>query len=384
MILRPGGSYRGVTSIDGPSLAGKLLAGDVQSSVLTLAKGVSGSMITKFSNPIVFAFLFLFIGIQAAFLVPLAPGIADEPPRQEAMPTPSGRIYSLCWDQASLANNGFREFGLLRLDPSTRQASFNRVPNFNFFRVSPNGEEISYVGAGGAISIASLVGKDAPIRIGELPEASLRYSPGHTQQTLWSGDGKQIIATSDALRNGNHWSFESYLVNVDGTGFRKLPLPATESVQDWSADGQLLATLSFRKGQGVNDDELWVMKPDGTQEFRVLSSGVHQPIRFSPDGSSIACRRRLGDKFGIWVSPTHQLDQGQFIAIEQVKDEFWTFCWSPDGQWIACPRNDKAGPGGKPTSVPSATKITLINTKTLDRLTIDVQGHSIFNQIDWR
>ena len=95
---------------------------------------------------------------------------------------------------------------------------------------------------------------------------------------------------------------ETWIVNVDGSAPKKLPIPETEQVDDWSPDGSWVLTASHRdKDVGY---QIYRMRLDGTDARRLTTTGkrvLNLDGRISPDGRQIAYFR-IGDRqSGIWV-----------------------------------------------------------------------------------
>ena len=63
-----------------------------------------------------------------------------------------------------------------------------------------------------------------------------------------------------------------YVVRPDGTGFRKLTVPTDGSVASaptWSPDS---STLLFIRGESSGQQDLWTVKRDGSEPFRLTNT----------------------------------------------------------------------------------------------------------------
>ena len=97
----------------------------------------------------------------------------------------------------------------------------------------------------------------------------------------WSPDGKQILFASDS-----RGLVQIYRVKLDGKNLTAVTnLPAIRGRNDWSADGNYIATYS---GPAWNR-ELFIMNADGTNSHQLTPSGGNsQGPSFSPDSKWVA------------------------------------------------------------------------------------------------
>lgn len=154
--------------------------------------------------------------------------------------------------------------------------------------------------------------------------------------TSWSPDGSRLIvsrwswdAEQDEAIRGN-WRF-----NVDGTWATKLPIPETDSVHDWSPDGEWVVTVSDRHQPHGRGYQLYLMRPDGTDERRLTEGGLNHGPRFSPDSQQIAYLRSEKGESALWVVNADGGDR-RLVVREENNTGPNQFCgWSPDGKSLA-------------------------------------------------
>jgi Tol biopolymer transport system component len=203
--------------------------------------------------------------------IALAPTIAIG---QQAVNTPgerTGRIY---------LTDGQAEGHLLAFDPASGDrhevfAGCNTRP-----RISPDGRLVAYEREGW-IWVRDLARGGEPKQVLDLGGAAFGTP------AVWSHDGSQLVVSlgwRDEERD--HWRFETYRVNADGTGKVELEIPHEDGVQDWSSDGRWLLTTSSR-GAKIGW-QLYVMRPDGTDQRRITEGG--NPFYTRLSDQPIMCR----------------------------------------------------------------------------------------------
>jgi Tol biopolymer transport system component len=133
----------------------------------------------------------------------------------------------------------------------------------------------------------------------------------------WSPDGRRIafvrwlsVETGAATDERNVW-----IVDVDGSGLRKVTRGEWYGSADWSLDGERLVTDD-------RDGDIVTIRLDGSDP-RVLVKGEHEDPSWSPDGRTLLLA-------GPAVAPG---DGGRPKFVGDVSGAETE--WSPDGEWIA-------------------------------------------------
>lgn len=248
-----------------------------------------------------------------------------------------GRIYVTAWlrykpegkDEEKTYVNAI--FGV---DPATGKWQKITDEGFNG-RVSPDGQTLIFsqftkpFGPDNGIWNCDTGGTDNPAKISD-----------KRGRAVWSADGKHIVATkTDRLsadgkvvlgRPGEppvaSLKCETWRIDADGSNPIKLPIPDTDSVQDWSPDGKWFLIHSDRQPRGV-----YVIKTDGT-ERRILSKGYG--ARFSPDGRKILYSSRTGNEGSFWIMDVNGKNAREIfkeVGLVIAEGAFW----SPDGNQVA-------------------------------------------------
>lgn len=152
----------------------------------------------------------------------------------------------------------------------------------------------------------------------------------------WSSDGKQVIV-SRGLSNADddHTRHEAWRMSADGTGAVRLPIPGTDEVDDWSPDGRWLVTVSDRHPPLGSGYQLYVVRPDGTDERRLTEGkGLNVYPRFSPDSRQIAYHHQERGKDSLWVVNLDGTGR-RLLAEEQGNEKLGSLSWSPDGKTLS-------------------------------------------------
>jgi TolB protein len=167
---------------------------------------------------------------------------------------------------------------------------------------SPNGREVAFTRYAGPRANGLMVADTALRHVRRVFWFGARPGTPDISSPAWSPDGKQIAFV---VRNFNGPRYKPvngiaiYIVNVDGTGLRRLTpwkirAGAGPEAPDWSPDG---SRILFRSQPLVDDDSggnLYTIRPDGAR-LRQLTHFSPYPTgpgdlragSFSPDGSSI-------------------------------------------------------------------------------------------------
>jgi Tol biopolymer transport system component len=333
--------------------AGRALPGAVPAQVAALAEGVVKAMFLTRLKTTTAALLLALVGFGAALL--MAQATAAEPPGKTPVrllaqagnlggraapnargaPLPAGkkartprkgRIFVTAMLNVKRAgqDNEERFRGIIAIDPET--GKWTKITgDGNRPRVSPDGETLIFVREN-AVWNCDTKGADNPGKITDLGSLP-----------LWSADGKSLV-----VNKGNFdkkWTHHHWRMAADGSDAKKLPIPETDEVDDWSPDGKWFVAVSDRHPPHGRGYQLYVMRPDGTEQRRLTKGGgLNVYPRFSPDSRRLVYLRQTAKEGNsIWVVDVDGTNARQIMKEEgQVTPDF--ACWSPDGKRLAVVR----------------------------------------------
>ncbi len=221
---------------------------------------------------------------------------------------------------------------IIAIDPAT--GKWQKITdNAHDGRVSPDGQTLVFSQFQNGLWNCDTGGTNNP---GKISDKSGR--------PIWSGDGKYLVATKQELQKNENpdkprtapaWKKETWRMDADGSNPVKLPIPDTDSVDDWSRDGQWFLTCTDRHPPYGRGYQLYIMKTDGTGERRLTQAGgLNVYSRFSPDGKRILWLRQTA-KTGnsIWVMDVDGKNAKEIVKEVDLASPNGAF-WSPDGKQV--------------------------------------------------
>ncbi|HID86182.1 MAG TPA: hypothetical protein EYP55_02260 [Anaerolineae bacterium] len=165
---------------------------------------------------------------------------------------------------------------------------------------------------------------------------NLTNNPAWDGLPSWSPDGQRIVFTSERSGNAEVWV-------MDRDGGNVTPLTRGEGVSvgpAWSPAGDRIAFASNRtyylslEGGSLEvpgNMKIWVMGADGTNPVRWTEElGLDFYPSWSPDGQKIAFMSVRDGNGEIYVVST----EGGEVNLTRHPAEDWSPAWSPDGQTI--------------------------------------------------
>jgi beta-lactamase regulating signal transducer with metallopeptidase domain/Tol biopolymer transport system component len=256
-------------------------------------------------------------------------------------------------------------------------------------RVSPDGQTLVFSRLDDGIWNCDTGGSNNPGKISD-----------RSGRPVWSPEGKHLVATKQELlkkegkkpRTAPAWKDETWRMDADGRNPVKLPIPDTDSVEDWSPDGQWFVTCSDRHPPYGSGYQLYLMKTDGTQQRRLTKGGLNVYARFSPDGKKILFLRQTAKEGNsIWTMDIDGKNAKEIVKEVDLASPNGAF-WSPDGKQIAVSlfkweldeNGRRVSRAGSDTANP---RIEIMNADGTNRRQLKLQGATfrfIGSLGDWR
>ena len=263
--------------------------------------------------------------------IPTLQGKAESVPQPEKQavqrPDP-GHIYvHLMLGPTDLSDPNTRFNGLVSIDPVTGKFEKVGIENGHSFRISPDGQTVAYANDG-AIWTNNLKGTS--------PGKILDFNG----MPIWSPDGRHIVVSHRKLDSEEDkkkppekpvWKVKSWKTDLFGNNRFRLDVPKTDIVNDWSLDGKWFVTGTDRHPPYGRGYQLYLMKPDGTEERRLTQGrGLFFFARFSPDSKKIVYLHERG------ANNIHIVDIDEKNDHTVLKESGVTnpemAAWSPDGK----------------------------------------------------
>ena len=279
----------------------------------------------------------------------------EEKPAEQGKKPLSGRVFFQ--GTVKVKGNTAAQCGIFAVDPETGRCE-TIIKDGGGFRVSPDGKSIAFdkqtVATSSATSSVSLseiwtydLATHATARILDDGKNLFPATDGQmakrklfSGRPIWSPDGRQVVASAcrwsdDPKKPNQHIARR---VNRDGSGLTRLPIPETDEIEDWSADGKWFVTMSDRDPSPHVGYQIYRMHPDGTEQLQLTQRARNCYPRFSPDGRHVVYHRDY------WMSHRYEFEL-RVMDVDGANDHvvlrnaelvnFEGACWSPDGRHLA-------------------------------------------------
>lgn len=282
--------------------------------------------------------------------------------------------------------------GLLAITPEP--FSCQVIPDLKdtFVRISPDGKRLAY---------ARFERQPDPRSIGIFLLDTIDGEPRKIWDkgfvSAWGPDGKWLVVTIRIAPEKPRFPprYETWRIDVDGSNVRRLPIPATDAVEDLAPEGKRVVTISSRHWQEKERrSDLYLMDLDGTEQRRLTPAPAPQSNnspRFSPDGTRLAYlhSENRGEDMRMSVRVI-AVATGESRTIYDVPwEDMWEgLCWSPDGKTLAsCVYTVDVEPDGTRRVLYNETnkfRIVLIDPDGRNLRTLRIPDTIRLGSPDWR
>jgi TolB protein len=181
--------------------------------------------------------------------------------------SPDGQqlVYTLMAGERGLYVMNMETHEELRI-PTTERVLFH--PSW-----SPDGNQIAFVMEGAHGENQVYVLDTQCISQGRCTPTELTDANGQSYMPDWSPDGQQIVFVSN--REG-FWAI--YVMNNDGANQRRLTYNEYGDFSPaWSPDGEYIVFERKGLGMGERNNNLYIMRPDGSEVTCITSNGGREP-----------------------------------------------------------------------------------------------------------
>jgi len=372
-------------------LAGQPVAAAASANVSTLATGALKAMLLTKLKVVVGCFVLLALGCLFTYQalgsdfagdnsgpgqVPIAAPGASE--KKNAVPENKRRLFVTGSLKLKYEGNDSEELfiGMIAVDPETGRwkkiteggNGYDMSP-----RGSPDGETLVFV-RDDAILTCATQGADNSRKISD-----------RGGWPIWSPKGERLLVSKVKLENKS--SYETWLMEADGSNAQKLPIADTDLVGDWSRDGKWLLTV--RHAQQGGGDQLYVMRPDGKEPRRLTTNALNRFPRFSPDSRQVAYVHHSKEGSSIWIVDVDGKNDRKIMAEEDFVSPI-VASWSPDGNRLAVLRfkwqRDEKGQRFLANPENADYHIEITDAAGQNHHRLDIAGIKIvwLGNVDWR
>ncbi len=260
---------------------------------------------------------------------------------QESPQNAAGRLPGTIYVQAAYERRGEngeieKNHTVIAIDPNT--GAFKDIGAIGHsLRVSPDGKRYAACQQGTGANEE----KRSDIHVIDSTIFESQHIVENAQRPAWSGDGNRLLYNVGEMGDEVGWRGNASIVDLTTKEVRVLPIPKTEEVDDWSADGDWLVTVSDRHPPFGRGYQLYAMHPDGSAERRLTEGrGLNCYPRFRPGTNQIVYHHQSRGVDSLWLVDIDGKNRRELMKSEEGRGAPEGACWSPDGKWLAVGRFD--------------------------------------------
>lgn len=226
--------------------------------------------------------------------------------------------------------------GVLAIDPNSGE--FQDLGDLGgSIRVSPDGKRYAAMNPGVPVD-----GENTwDLHVMGATQLETLHFVENANRPAWSGDGNQVVYNVGKMDAGVGWRGKASIVDLTTMKIRELSIPETDEVDDWSAEGDWLVTVSDRHPQLGSGYQLYAMHSDGSAERRLTEGpGINCYPRFRPGSNQVVYDHQNRDVGSLRVVDIDGKNCRDLIKSEDGRGQPDGACWSPDGKWLAVVKFD--------------------------------------------
>lgn len=262
---------------------------------------------------------------------------------------------------------------VIAIDPNT--GAFKDIGDLGYnVRVSPDGKRY----AACQQATGAKEGDRSDIHVIDSIKFESEHIVENANTPAWSGDGNRLLYNIGEMGDDVGWRGNASIVDLTTKEVRVLPIPKTDEVDDWSADGDWVVTVSDRHPPFGRGYQLYAMHSDGSAERRLTEGrGLNCYPRFRPGTNQIVYHHQSRGVDSLLLVDIEGKNRRELLKSEDGRSAPEGACWSPDGKWLAVGRFDwTIGADGKHIKLPGLAnhRLEIIAADGTSRGVLDLAG----------
>ncbi len=228
-----------------------------------------------------------------------------------------------------------RTSGVIAVDPNTGE--FQELGPIGYrVRISPDGKRFATAQDSDRPDAKE---NETDVFVIDLENFETQYTIDGATLPSWSGN--RLVYNVGGMGGGTGWRGKALLADLATAKTTESGVPATDEVDDWSADGEWLVTVSDRHPPHGSGYQIYVMHPDGSEQRRLTEGkGLNCYPRFCPATHRIVYKHHRRGFSSLNVVDVDGKNRRELLHTDNGLADAEGACWSPDGKYLAVVRFD--------------------------------------------